>query len=130
MPGNSFGDQRRRGETGHERGNGNGGAEEQPKVDRNDGRIARTGHQARKAAVQSDSRGRAQKERGKRADTHGCEERDARGMPAIGCRTEDETVDSRVEVSHRTEPLAQLVDVEFFCRLFHVLTLPASPGNE
>ena len=130
MSGNTFGDQRRRGKTGNERGNGNGGAEEQAKVDRNDGRIARTGHQARKAAVQSDSRGGPQQERGERADTHGCEDRDARGMTAIGCRTEDEAVDSRVEVSHRTEPLAQLVDVEFFGRPFHVLTLPASPGNE
>ena len=91
---------------------------------------APTRPQARKAADQSDSRGGAEKERGERADTHRREECDARGMTPIRCRTEDEAVDSRVEVAHRTEPLAQFVDLEFFRRLFHVLTLPASPGNE
>jgi hypothetical protein len=108
----------------------NGGAKKYAQVNRNDEGVPWPGDKPRDASIQSNGGSGAEKESGQSANPNRGEESDDRWPATFGSGAEHEAIDPGIEIAHRPEPLAQLVDVEFFGRLLHGLTLPASAGHE
>ncbi len=99
-----------------ERGNGHRHAEEAGEIDRHDECVARAGDETWHPRAEAKRRGWTQQERRNRADAYAREEGDRRWAARRACRSENEPIDARVEVTERTQALPQFVDARVVAR--------------
>jgi hypothetical protein len=79
-------------------------------VERDDERVARTGHETGNAGGQANRRRRSEHERREDADPEAREQRNGARTPAGARRTEHEAIDAGIEVAEGAQALPQVVD--------------------
>ena len=99
-----------------ERGNRHRHAEEAGEIDRHDECVARAGDEAWHPCAEAKRRGWTQQERRNGADAQAREERDCRRAARRACRSENEPIHARVEVTERAQALPQFVDARVVAR--------------
>ena len=90
--------------------------EEHAQVHGDDDRVAGSGDEAGNARADANRRGRAQQQRGQHADTEARVQRDRPRTPRSAGGSQHESIDARVQVAERSQPLAQLVHASIAAR--------------